>query len=102
MNDLKFAFRQLLKNPGFTAVAVLTLATGIGLNLISSRAITHVTLTNKYEHKNKGSCLGRLFLGSLGCYRDGRWRRTIRPQNRKGVSSEQRGKADRAGRSGFD
>src|SRR5947207_15760162 len=26
MNDLKFAFRQLLKNPGFTAVAVLTLA----------------------------------------------------------------------------
>ena len=23
MNDLKFAFRQLLKNPGFTAVAVL-------------------------------------------------------------------------------
>jgi len=26
MNDLKFAFCQLLKNPGFTAVAVLTLA----------------------------------------------------------------------------
>ena len=29
MNDLKFAFRQLLKNPGFTAVAVLTLTLGI-------------------------------------------------------------------------
>src|SRR2546425_3269501 len=32
MNDLKFAFRQLLKNPGFSAVAVLTLALGIGVN----------------------------------------------------------------------
>src|SRR5687767_13689504 len=32
MNDLKFAFRQVLKNPGFTAVTVLTLGLGIGTN----------------------------------------------------------------------
>jgi len=35
MNDLRYAFRQLLKNPGFTAVAGLTVGLGVGVTAVA-------------------------------------------------------------------
>jgi putative ABC transport system permease protein len=44
MNDLKFAIRQLLKNPGFTVVVVLTLALGIGASTAIYSVVDRVLL----------------------------------------------------------
>ena len=44
INDIKYACRQLRKSPGFAAVAVLSLAIGIGLNTTVFTALNALLL----------------------------------------------------------
>ncbi len=51
MNDLRYALRTLLKNPGFTAVAVLTLALGI-MATTAIYSVIHAVVLDPFPYKD--------------------------------------------------
>ena len=46
VNDIRYAVRQVVKNPGFAAVAVITLALGVAANTVIF-TVTDATILKK-------------------------------------------------------
>ena len=62
--DIRYAFRVLVKSPGFTAVAVISLALGIGANLAVFSVLHRLVLTKLPVHDPEA--VGHVSVGQAG------------------------------------